>query len=374
MIDEIIGVNKFVFESRTNITEGIVVVSEKKKQKLKEVREDLKKYPVIGIIDMFKLPGRQLHEIRNKLRDEAVIKMVKKRIIKLALKDCGLKGIEEMDKYVEGEPALLLSNTNPFKLAKTIDQSKSKALAKAGDVAPMDIIVRAGPTSLSPGPVIGELQRAKIPAAVEGEKITVREDTVVAKEGEVIDNILAGVLAKLGVEPMEIGLNLLVAWENGYVYTKDILFIPTEKYIEDLQTASAQAFNLAYNVNYYTKDNVSLFLSRAHQEAFSLALKADILTEDTVKPLLAKARAQAETLKGMVKEEVKEPPKEEAKPEKPKEEPKEEKKKEERKETKTKEKKPKKEPKPEKKPKEKEKAKKEEKPKGKKKHDKKKKK
>jgi large subunit ribosomal protein L10 len=303
------------------------VVSEKKKQKLKEVREDLKKYPVIGIIDMFKLPGRQLHEIRNKLRDEAVIKMVKKRIIKLALKDCGLKGIEKMDEYVQGEPALLLSKTDPFRLAKTINQSKSKAFAKAGDVAPIDIIIREGPTSLSPGPVIGELQRAKIPAAVEGEKITVREDTVVAKEGDVIDKTLADVLVKLGVEPMEIGLNMLAAWENGYVYTKDILFIPAEKYIENLQTASVQAFNLAYNVNYYTKDNVSLFLSRAHQEAFSLAVAADILTEDTVKPLLAKAQAQAEALKGMAKQEVKkEEPKEEKKPEEKKKEPKPEKK------------------------------------------------
>ncbi len=334
------------------------MVSEKKKQKLKEVKEDLRKYPVIGIIDMFKLPGRQLHEIRNKLRSEAVIKMVKKRIIKLALKDCGLKDIEEMDKYIQGEPALLLSKTDPFRLAKTINQSKSKAFAKAGDIAPMDIIVRAGPTPLPPGPVIGELQRAKIPAAVEGEKITVREDTVVAEEGDTIDKTLADVLVKLGVEPMEIGLNLLAAWENGHVYTKDILFIPTEKYLEDLQLASSQAFSLAYNVNYYTKDNVSLFLSRAHQEALAIALQADILTKETAKPLIAKAKTQAETLKGMIKKEVKEEPKE--KPEKKKEE--------KEKKEKPKEKKPKKkkEPKP--------KAKKEVKPKKKeKKHDKKKK-
>ncbi len=293
------------------------MVSEKKKQKLKEVKEDLRKYPVIGIIDMFKLPGRQLHEIRNKLRNDAVIKMVKKRIIKLALKDCGLKNIEQMDKYIQGEPALLLSKTDPFRLAKTINKSKSKAFAKAGDIAPMDIIVRAGPTPLPPGPVIGELQRAKIPAAVEGEKITVREDTVVVEEGDMIDKTLADVLVKLGVEPMEIGLNLLAAWENGNVYTKDVLFIPTEKYLEDLQLASSQAFNLAYNVNYYTKDNVSLFLSRAHQEAYTIALQVDILTKETAKPLIAKAKTQAETLKGMIKEEPKEEVKEKKKEEKP---------------------------------------------------------
>jgi large subunit ribosomal protein L10 len=292
---------------------GDVVVSEKKKQKLKEVREDLGKYPVIGIIDMFKLPGRQLHEIRNRLRNEAVIKMVKKRIIKLALKDCGLKGIEELEGYVKGEPALLLSRTDPFKLARTIGSSKSKAFAKAGDIAPMDIMVRAGPTSLSPGPVIGELQRAKIPAAVEGEKITVTKDTLVAREGDVIEKPLADVLVKLGIEPIEIGLNLLAAWEDGHVYSGELLFTPAEKYIEDLRDAGMQAFNLSFNINYYTRENIPFFLSRAYKEACSLAEAADVLTGETVKPLLAKARARAETLKGMARREKGEPEKTEEK-------------------------------------------------------------
>ncbi len=300
------------------------MVSEKKKQTLKEVREDLKKYPVIGIIDMFKLPARQLFEIRNKLRQDATIKMVKKRIIKLALKDCGLKEIEELDKYVEGEPALLLSNTNPFKLSKTIAISKSNAFAKEGDIVPIDIVIKAGPTSLPAGPVIGELQRAKIPASVEGEKISITKDTTVAKEGDVIDKGLADVLAKLGVEPMEIGLNLTAAWENGHVYDKGLLFTPPEKYLNDLKTASTNAFNLAYNAMYYTKENLPFFLSKAHQEAFALAVQADIMTSETVKPLLAKANAQAEALGGMVKEPAPEPKKEEPKESEEKEKKKEE--------------------------------------------------
>jgi large subunit ribosomal protein L10 len=288
------------------------MVSEKKKRMLKEVKEDLKKYKVIGIIDMFKLPAKQLYDIRNKLREDAVIKMVKKRIIKLAFKDCGLKGIEELDKHIQGEPALLLSNTDPFKMAKTINASKSRAFAKTGDISPMQIVVKAGPTPLPPGPVIGELQRVKIPASVEGEKISVVEDTVVAEEGDVISKGLADIMAKLLIEPMEIGLNLIAAWENGYVYTKDILFVSIEKYMEDIKTASLHAFNLAYNAGYYTKDNIPLFLSKAHQQAFAIAVEADILTKETIKPLISKANAQAEALMGMMKD-VPEPTKEETK-------------------------------------------------------------
>jgi ribosomal protein L10 len=35
------------------------MVSEKKTKLVEEVKADIMKYPVVGIIDMFKMPGRQ---------------------------------------------------------------------------------------------------------------------------------------------------------------------------------------------------------------------------------------------------------------------------------------------------------------------------
>ncbi len=277
------------------------MVSEKKKQKVKEVTAELKSYSAIGIIDMHCLPGRQLFQIRNKLRGKAVIKMIKKRLIARALKNSKLKGIDEIIPTIQGEPALLLSNENPFKLAKVIAESKSKAAAKPGDVAPNDIEIKAGPTSLMAGPVIGELQRAKIPAAVEDGKIAVKQDVVVAKAGEEISKGLADILSKFGIEPMEIGLNLVSIWEDGYIYPNELLFISTEKYMEDMLAAHSRAFALTLSVGYFTKGNIDMLLSKAHGEAVALATEANILTSETVKPLLAKADAQANAIKGMIK-------------------------------------------------------------------------
>ena len=213
----------------------------------------------------------------------------------------------------------MLSNEDPFRLARVIEKSKSKAAAKPGDIAPMDIEVKAGPTDIAAGPVIGEFQRAKIPASVQDGKIAVMKDTTLVKEGDEITPESAGIMAKLGIEPMEIGLNLLAVWENGQIYTKESLFIPAEKYLEDLQSAHSQAFNLTLNIGYITPDNVPLLLAKGHQEALSLAREADILTSETVGTVLAKAKAQADVLKAKVK------PAEEAPAEAPKEEPKEEK-------------------------------------------------
>jgi large subunit ribosomal protein L10 len=273
------------------------MVSQRNALTVKDVSEQLKKYPVIGILDMFKLPAGQLHHIRGMLKGKAVIRMVKKRLMVLALKESGLRGIDALGDRIQGEPALIMTEMNPFGLARLIGESKSEAPAKGGDIAPRDITVRAGPTPLLPGPVIGELQKAKIPAMIEGDKIHIREDTVVAREGQEIDSLLAGVLSKLGIMPMEIGLNLIAVWERGNIYGRDILFIPQESYLNDLTAAHARAFSLALNLTYPTAETLPLLLSRAHQEARNLALETGTLTSETARPLLAMAHAQAEALK-----------------------------------------------------------------------------
>lgn len=293
------------------------MVSEKKKLAVEELKRELKRYPVIGMLDMFKLPARQLQEIRDSLRGKAVIKMVRKNTIKLAMENIKTQGLKKLENEIKNQPALLLSEINPFELAKIIESSKSSAPAKPGDIATKDIVVRAGPTSLKPGPVIGELQRVKIPAGVEGDKIVVKEDKVVVKEGEEVTKTVADVLMKLGVEPVEISLNLLAVYDRGTIYTKSVLFIPREKYENDLVNAYRCAFNLSLNIGLPTSDTIPLLLSKAHQEAISLAMKANVLTEETVGNLLAKARAQAEKLKDKVGVlEVKEARGEEPKPEK----------------------------------------------------------
>ena len=298
------------------------MVSEKKVKAVQELKKELKGWPVIGVIDFYKLPARQLFQIKQKLRGKAVIRMVKKRLIIRALEEAGLTGLKDLEKHVHGSPALLLSKEDPFALARIIEKSKSGAPAKPGDIAPHDIMIPAGPTSLSAGPAIGELQKAKLPVGVEDGKIAVKKDTVIAREGEEIPKLISDVMAKLGIEPMEIGLDLKAVWESGTIYQKDILFIPVEKYLEDIQAAHSNALSLTLSINYLTKENVPLLLGKAHREAVSLALEAGVLTKETLEPLLARADAQAHAVKALVKE----PPKEEPKPEEKKEEKPEEKK------------------------------------------------
>ncbi len=165
---------------------------------------------------------------------------------------------------------------NPFKLYKLLEESKTPpAPAKAGVAVPRDVVIPAGPTSISPGPLVGEMQALGIPARIEKGKVSIQKDYTVLKAGEVITDQLARILNALGIEPLEVGLNLLAAYEDGIVYTPDVLAIDESEYINMLQQAYMHAFNLSVNTAYPTSQTIEPSSRRRSLEPRTLPLRPD---------------------------------------------------------------------------------------------------
>ncbi|MBW3022660.1 50S ribosomal protein L10 [Candidatus Woesearchaeota archaeon] len=274
-------------------------VSEKKKSVVKKIEELLKKYPNIGVIDMTGLPCAQLQKLRKKLGDKMEILAAKKRLIKIAIENAkkNKKNLEKLEEHLKGTPALMGTSESPFKIYKIIQKSKSKAAAKAGDIAPIDLIIPAGPTQFGPGPIIGELGQAGIKASIEGGKVTIKADFTAAKQGAVITNKIVGLLAKFGIQPMEIGLNVVAIYENGDIFTSDVLSVDEQAYIDNITKAASWAFNLAVEAGYFTKETVEVMLPKAFREAKALAIEQGILEKEVVEEILSKVNAQASSLK-----------------------------------------------------------------------------
>jgi len=183
-------------------------VAEYKKKIVQNIVKCVKEYPIIGVANMENLPAPQLQAMRAKLRGKVYLIMTKKRLMKIALEQVknDKKDIENLEKYFEGMAALLFTKDSPFKLSKTLQESKSPAPAKAGQTAPKDLIIPKGPTGFAPGPIISELSSVGIKTGVEQGKVAVKEDSLVAKKGEKIEPKVAEVLTRMGIEPMEVGL------------------------------------------------------------------------------------------------------------------------------------------------------------------------
>ncbi len=290
-----------------------------KPKEVDELAKKMSKSKVIGIVNIEGIPSKQLQQMRKSLKSRAEIRVSKKNLITRAFEKAKLEG---MTKHLNGSLGIVFSDSDPFKLNKIIVSGKISAPPKAGSISPQDIVVPAGDTSLPPGPVIGDLQQAKIKAKIEGGKIVITEDSLVVKEGDVISPEAASALARLGIEPIEIGLELKAAYEDGTIYTSDVLHIDEAETLGRIRTAYTNSLNLAMDAGIYNKVTVPLLLSDAHQKALNLATKAEILTKETIKTILAKANVQASALKSIIPEpapqpdeKVEEKPKAEAKEE-----------------------------------------------------------
>ncbi|MBU0461370.1 MAG: 50S ribosomal protein L10 [Nanoarchaeota archaeon] len=275
---------------------------EAKKQVLDDYIKLMKEYPIIGAVNMANLPTKQLQNMRAQLRGKVVLKVGKRRIMKLALEEAAKtkKGLEQLIPHLKGMPGLIFTKENPFSLCKTLAKNKSTAPAKAGQIAPKDILVKAGPTSFAPGPIIGQLGSIGIPAGIEGGKVAIKKDAVVVKEGKEISADVAGILLRLGIEPMEIGLDLTATYEDGNIFTKNILSIDESQYIDNVTTAHRWAFNLAMEAGILTKETTELMITKAVREARSLSVEAHILTKDTTDLILAKVANQASALQAQL--------------------------------------------------------------------------
>ena len=269
-------------------------VSQQKKDVVGELAKLLIEYPVVGIVDVEGLPAPQFQKMRAKLKDSVTIKMSKKRLISIALDQAKDKksGLEALKEKLRGMPALIFTKENPFKLFKVLEKNKSSAPAKAGQRAPKDIVVPAGPTPFAPGPIIGQLGQFNIKAGIEAGKIVIKENAIPVRENEEIGEELAGILTRLGIEPMEIGLNITGVYENGSIYDGKILAVDEQEYIDNMSNCARWAMNLSVFAGYTTKDNIEVMLSKAHTESRNLAVSETIFASDVVDLLLAKANME----------------------------------------------------------------------------------
>jgi len=257
-------------------------------------------YPIIGAVNMENLPASQLQTMRSKLRKDVEIVMTKRRLIKIAIKEAAknVPGIEKLEPYLLGMPALLFTKGNPFALNKTLTQNKSAAPAKGGQTAPNDIIIPAGPTPFAPGPVIGEFGAIGVKAGVEGGKVAVKQDTVVARAGEKIKPKVAELLTRLGIEPMEVGLDLVAAFEGGIIYGKDILSIDQKAFMGKLNDASRWSFNLAMFTAYPTKMTMPHLIGKAYNESKALGRARTIFAKEMMPDLIGLAHRGMLGVKG----------------------------------------------------------------------------
>jgi large subunit ribosomal protein L10 len=267
-------------------------VAQWKKDEVASLRDFIENHQVVGIANLADIPAPQLQKMRQTLRGNATVKMSRITLMNLALDQAEKSNITKLGDFMEGQPALIFTNMNPFRLYKILEDSKTQAPAKPGSIAPSDIVVPKGDTPFKPGPILGELQKIGIPAKIDKGKVVITNDKKIITEGEEISKDVAGILTRLEIYPMEVGIDLKAVYEDQTIYTADILTIDHEETVGNVQKAFTQALNLSVNAVIFTRESLPVILQNAAANSMNLALNADIFTSKTTGLLLSKGYSQ----------------------------------------------------------------------------------
>ncbi|MFH7880520.1 MAG: 50S ribosomal protein L10 [Candidatus Aenigmatarchaeota archaeon] len=243
----------------------------KKEEKIRlaqEIGEEIKNHKTLVIFDLFKIPTKELKEIRKSLESFGKIIILKKSTFYYSLKNIGID-TTQFENLGLKQIGIFLTNEEPFSIYKKICETKTERFAKEGDVAETDIWIYSGPTQIKAGPSISEFARLKIPAGVEGGFIAVKKDTQVAKKGDKISKELASLLRKLKIKPISVVLNVIGIYYNNKIYDKNTLDLVFE-YPKLIISAYQNALNLTINICYPTKENINMLISNAYLKAKAL--------------------------------------------------------------------------------------------------------
>ncbi|MGC2667647.1 MAG: 50S ribosomal protein L10 [Candidatus Nitrosopolaris sp.] len=274
----------------------------KKRILYQELQELPGTYDVIALSKMSKVRATQLMTIRKKFRNEIKIRVIKNRVAQRAFEKLNNRpGLDYLSKELEGQCALLFTNISPFKLNLIFDKNKVFLPAKGGDIATKDIIIPAGNTGISPGPVLSEFKEANVSTKIDQGTIWVGKDTVVVRSGSIISQKLASLMSKLNIKPIEAGISISLAIAEGLVMKENDLKINLAEYREELARSFHEAVSLAIETSYSTVETITHLLVRAYQNATALATDSGYLSPDSVQFVLVRANANGQIIANQVK-------------------------------------------------------------------------
>jgi len=283
-------------ESKVKVRPALI----KKQRTVEEIKELFKKYKVVAIFDLERIPTPEYKRIKRKLEEYGFIRVYKNSVFLRAMKELNLSGVDDLSKYLIGTNAFMFTNMNPFELSLLIDKLTELRYAKPGDVATDDIYIPQGSTGIPPGPMLSVFGKLRVPTQVREGVIWVAKETRVAKAGDKISPELASLLRKLDIKVIEVKLKIKAAWDNGLVIPTEKLKVDVESYRNDIINALMTAKHLAVEAALPIPDVLPEIMGKAVRIAHTIIGESGFITKETVDLVIRSALSKALTLASVI--------------------------------------------------------------------------
>ncbi|XP_009791710.1 large ribosomal subunit protein uL10 [Nicotiana tabacum] len=220
----------------------------------------------------------QLQNIRKGLRGDSVVLMGKntmmKRTIRVHAEKTGNNTILNLIPLLVGNVGLIFTKGDLKEVSEEVAKYKVGAPARVGLVAPVDVVVPPGNTGLDPSQT-SFFQVLNIPTKINKGTVEIITPVELIKKGDKVGSSEAALLAKLGIRPFSYGLVVLSVYDNGSVFSPEVLDLTEDDLIEKFAMGVSMVTSLSLAISYPTLAAAPHMFTNAYKNVLAIAVETD---------------------------------------------------------------------------------------------------
>lgn len=168
---------------------------------------------------------------------------------------------------------------------KIFADNKVGANAKAGTIAPNDVVVPAGDTGLDPSQT-SFMQALNIATKINKGQVSIMNDVLLLKAGDKVGASEAALLQKLKITPFAYGLVVTTVYENGALRDPKSLDLTDDDVLTAMSAGIATVKAFSLGASFPTAASIPTLVSLAYKNVQAIAFGTDY-TFDRVAELKA---------------------------------------------------------------------------------------
>ncbi|XP_038988509.1 60S acidic ribosomal protein P0-like [Phoenix dactylifera] len=252
--------------------------SEKKVEYDKKLCSLLDEYSQVLIAAADNVGSNQLQNIRSGLRGDSVVLMGKntliRRCIKIHAEKTGNKDYLNLLPLLVGNVGLIFTKGDLKEVREEVAKYKVGAPARVGLVAPIDVVVPPGNTGLDPSQT-SFFQVLNIPTKINKGTVEIITPVELIKKGEKVGSSEAALLAKLGIRPFSYGLIIQSVYDNGSVFSPEVLDLTEDDLVERFAAGVSIVTSLSLALSYPTIAAAPHMFINAYKNVLAVAIATE---------------------------------------------------------------------------------------------------
>ena len=207
-----------------------------------KLAELLEEYPRCFIVGADNVGSKQMQEIRIALRGKAVVLMGKNTMMRKVIRGQLEKNpdLEKLLPHIKMNVGFVFTNEELTTVRDLLLSNKKAAPAKAGAIAPVNVVIPAQNTGMGPEKT-SFFQALQIPTKITKGTIEIIQDVPIITTGDKVGASEATLLGLLKIFPFSYGLIIKKVYEQGSIFSPEILDI-TDDDIKDRFMAGVTNF------------------------------------------------------------------------------------------------------------------------------------